>query len=55
MFPECAPRASHLDLWLQPDFGIIVIILRAFAHMRTRSLFMQGIMAVKPEHETTFL
>jgi hypothetical protein len=52
---QCAPRAGYFDLWPQPDFGIGVIVLRAFTHMYASPLFMEGIVAVKPENQGSCL
>jgi hypothetical protein len=53
--PQRATRPSHFDFGLQPDLGIIVIVLRTFAHMHTSPFFIAGIIAMKPEDEVTFL
>jgi hypothetical protein len=49
VFPQRATRLGDFDLWLPPDFSIIVVILRAFAYMNTGAVFMMGIVAVKPK------
>ena len=51
--PQRTTRPGDFDLWLEPDFSIIVVVRRAFAHMDTGSIFMPGIVAMKLENETS--
>jgi hypothetical protein len=53
--PQRATGFDHFDFGLQPDLGIILIVLRPFAHMHTSSIFIAGIITMKPEDEVSLL
>jgi len=54
MGSQYAARTRNLDSRFDPDFGIIVVILRPLSYMNTSSVFVKRIKTVKPENETAF-
>jgi len=48
---ERSAHASDFNLRLEPNFGVIDIILRPLTDMYASTLFMKGIIAVKPKDE----
>ena len=52
MRSQDAARTCDLDSRLDPDFGIIVVILRPLSYMNTSSVLVKRIKTVKPKNET---
>ena len=54
MTPQYATRSRYFNLWFQPDFSIVVVVLRAFAHVQARLIFIESIVTMKPEDKLPF-
>ena len=52
MRSQCAARTCNLDSRFEPDFGVIVVILRPLSYMNTSSVLVKRIKTVKPKNET---
>ena len=52
MRSQYAARTCDLNSRLDPDFGIIVVILRPLSYMNTSSVLVKCVKAVKPKNET---
>ncbi len=52
MLSQRTTRTGDLDSGFNPDFGIIVVILRPLSYVNTSSVLVKRIKTVKPKNET---
>lgn len=48
---ECSAHASDCNLRLEPNLGVVDIVLRPLTYMYASTIFVKGIIAVKPKDE----
>lgn len=48
---ERSAHAGDFNLRLEPNFGVVDVILRPLTNMYASTIFVKGVIAVKPEDE----